>query len=195
MDEALVELKLATELDPLSHRALDNYAFALMDAGQPQAALGVVERALRLQPDSAQALEVKAAALAETGRLAEARALADPQRAGAVADLEYTIEVYFLAGRRAELEALLTASPPLRPLDRFYTLAALGRKDDALAALEATAVDANYLDLVLFNPMLDPLRHEPRFLAKLQSAGLAESHARAQAWRAAHPPEKMEAKK
>jgi len=187
MDEALVELKHATELDPLSHRALDNYAFALLDAGQPKAALGFVERALQIQADSVQALEVKADALAQTGRLAEALAIVDAKRAESVGDLEYTIDVYFLAGRRPELEALLAVSPRIRGLDRFYTFAALGRNEEALSELESTAVDWSYLDQVLFSPLLDPIRHNPRFQARLQGAGLAEYHARAQAWRAAHP--------
>jgi TolB-like protein/Tfp pilus assembly protein PilF len=195
MDEALAELKQATELDPLSHRALDNYAFALLDAGQPKAALGFVERALQIQADSVQALEVKADALAQTGRLTEALAIVDAKRAESVGDLEYTIDVFFLAGRRPELEALLTASPRIRGLDRFYTFAALGRNEEALSELEATAVDWSYLDQVLFSPLLDPIRHNPRFQAKLQAAGLADYHARAQAWRAAHPPEKPGEKK
>ena len=43
---------------------------------------------------------------------------------------------------------------------------------------------------VLFEPALDPVRKDPRFLRVLEQIGMKEAHARAQAWRAAHPPQK-----
>jgi len=56
--------------------------------------------------------------------LAEALAFVDPKRAGTSGNLVYSIEVYFLAGRRTELEALLAASSGIAGFDRFYTLMA-----------------------------------------------------------------------
>jgi len=47
-----------------------------------------------------------------------------------------------------------------------------------------------FIDVLFFSPLLDPIRHDPRFQAKLQTTGFVEFHARAQAWRAAHPPDK-----
>jgi len=49
-------------------------------------------------------------------------------------------------------------------------------------------------DLLLFQPVFDPLRSDPRFREVLKTVGLAEANDRAQAWRAAHPPEKVAAK-
>ncbi len=45
------------------------------------------------------------------------------------------------------------------------------------------------------NPIFDPVRNDPRWVKLMADAGLAEAHARAQAWRKAHPPEKAAVKK
>jgi hypothetical protein len=39
------------------------------------------------------------------------------------------------------------------------------------------------------------VRSDPRFVRFLQQVGWKDAHDRAQAWRAAHPPEKVAAKK
>jgi hypothetical protein len=39
------------------------------------------------------------------------------------------------------------------------------------------------------------VRADPRFVRYLSVLGVTEAHARAQSWRAAHPPDKSEAKK
>jgi len=190
MDEALAALRRATELDPLSHRALDNYAMTLVDAGRPHQALEPIDRALRIRPESTQAQLTRAEVLARMGRLAEAlpiaKRLAVDQEAGGTM---FAIEIFALSGQRAELEALLLATPAISDLDRWYALVVLGRIDEALATLERSQVDWGSIDFLLFNPLADPLRSHPRFRAKMQAAGLTEAHDRAQAWRAANPPE------
>ncbi len=55
MGEALLELKLAAELDPLSGRILDNYANTLRLAGRLTEALAIVDRSLAINPRSSQA--------------------------------------------------------------------------------------------------------------------------------------------
>ena len=195
MDEALDELKKATELDPLSHRILDNYGLGLMDAGRAREAIEASDRALRLQPDSAQALAVKVCALAMANRVAEALALANTDSAFREGDLSYVISAYARAGHRAEIEALLPGIPPRNPIDRLAALAALGRHREALAALDPRSFSWGDLDTLLFEPLFDPLRADARFQEVLRELGMTEAHARAQAWRAAHRPEKLEAKK
>ena len=68
-----------------------------------------------------------------------------------------------------------------------------GQEDEALTIENAGALSSPAE--LLYNPFYDRFRADPRFLKLLATAGLGEAHARAQAWRAAHPLEKPEAKK
>ena len=52
-----------------------------------------------------------------------------------------------------------------------------------------------WIEDLLWGSSFDPIRHDPGYEAYLARTGLTEANARAQAWRAAHPPEKPEAKK
>ena len=47
----------------------------------------------------------------------------------------------------------------------------------------------------LWDPIYDPVRNDPRWVKLIADAGLTAAHARAQAWRKAHPPEKAAGKK
>lgn len=66
----------------------------------------------------------------------------------------------------------------------------LGRYEDALAALDPTRITIGVMQDVIFMPYYDPIRSDPRFVNFLATVGMTEAHARAQVWRAAHPPEK-----
>jgi hypothetical protein len=138
-------------------------------------------------------MAIKALAFARMGRMPEALTLIDQVTLGVDNIDEYLIEVNARAGRRAQLDAMLAAST-VDNRNRFYLLAVMGRNDEAFDALDQAIVDWGFIDTFLFSPLLDHLRTHPRFIAKLQAASLAEIHSRAQAWRAAHPPEKPEAK-
>jgi hypothetical protein len=78
---------------------------------------------------------------------------------------------------------------------RAAALAALGKHDEALAGLDADEMSATGVSYLFYRPALDPIRHDPRFVRLLEQLGLKDAHARAQAWRAANPPEKPAAKK
>jgi hypothetical protein len=69
----------------------------------------------------------------------------------------------------------------------------LGQVDEALS-LENAGQLAESAEL-LFNPFYDRFRGDPRFQKLIASLGFSEAHARAQAWRAAHPVEKPEPRK
>jgi hypothetical protein len=73
---------------------------------------------------------------------------------------------------------------------RYLGLASLGRPDDALAAMDPSAITTQPWSDVLFLPAYDPIRTDPRFVKLLATLGMTQAHARAQAWRAAHPQEK-----
>ena len=190
MDEALAEIKLAAEIDPLSSRILDNYGSTLGRAGRHSEAIGVLERALVLQPNSAQALAEKAIALLRLGQIAEAVALARHLPPASLNTPGDQLRIFGQAGLKAEAEALLAKSDPRSFFPKAHLLLALGRTEEAIAMLDATAVRANFVDDLLFEPLADPIRDDPRFVKFLAALGLTEAHARAQAWRAAHPAEK-----
>jgi hypothetical protein len=74
-------------------------------------------------------------------------------------------------------------------------LLALGRREEALARLDAGSFSVNFVGYVMGGTFYDLIRGEPRFAQFLAALGLTEAHARAQAWRKAHPPEKPTATK
>jgi TolB-like protein/Flp pilus assembly protein TadD len=197
MDEALAELKLASALDPLSARILDNYALQLYLAGRPGEAVEAFDRALALQPNSPQSLVNKAWALVALGRFADAATLALALPADQSRFVGDQIIVLGRSGRKAE--ALRLQEKFDAGLDpntaRSAVLLALGRTEEALAALDPTTVPATFLPTILFDSLYDPIRDDPRFRQFLLALGLTEAHARAQAWRAAHPPDIPEASK
>jgi hypothetical protein len=89
-------------------------------------------------------------------------------------------------GQKAEVEKAL--ADPARPIgDRPMIQLALGRPERALAELDPQKAISYMTDRLLYSPDVDPIRAEPRFVAFLAEIGATEGHARAQAWRAAHP--------
>ncbi len=192
LDEAFAELKLAAELDPLSPIIVGNYARALRWSGRYTESLTVAERAIALQPEGVTVLISKGRTLLALGRAGEAAAVV----LGLTADSDYNVVamVGVLAGmgRRAEAEAQLA-----RLKDgswRWFGLAALGRRADSVAGFDAQRLSVIQFTDFLFDPSCDPIRDDPRIVQGLSSLGLTEAHARAQAWRKAHPPEKPAAK-
>ena len=93
--------------------------------------------------------------------------------------------VFGLAGLKAEAEAAYANYVPGPGLSRFAVLLALGRREEAMAALDNDpSRPAVYLD-----PICDPIRDDPRFKKFIAAHALTEAQVRLQAWRAAHPPE------
>ena len=197
MDQALEEGRRAYELDPLAIGNLTTYGHALSEAGQYAAACAIYDRSLALQPTNKMTLTDKATALARLGRIDEAVTLVPgaQDRTDSPQDISDSlvaaqVMILRLAGRLSEAEAL---RPRLSSLDPTTSLA-LGRTEEALATLEPNAVTAMNAHFWVWDPLVDPIRNDPRFAKFLATLGLTEAHARAQAWRAAHPPEKPAAK-
>jgi len=187
VEEALEALHRAVELDPLSSRIHDNYAICLLDAGRFQDALKACDRALALQPESLQALAVKGTVLAEMGRASEAKALS--RALSSTSDFrDFAAYMLASAGVKDEAQALLSnsrLSPPKMGAELL-----LGRDGDVFAELRPDDMWVQSFDFLLFWPVFDPIRGDSRFIKLLERLGLTEAHARAQAWRAAHPREK-----
>ncbi len=186
MDDAIAEVRLAVQLDPLSQDSIESLARKLHVAGRYTEAIATYDRALALA-DSEVAREHKAYALAQLGQKEAALALA---RSLSLEWLRF--RTFAAAGAWAEAEKTF---PTTAPENRAYYLFMLGRTEEGLAALNPAEMESTYLHDVLFEPWFDPVREDPRFKKFLETLGVTESHARAQAWRKAHPAEKSEAKK
>jgi hypothetical protein len=89
------------------------------------------------------------------------------------------------AGRQTEGIIAFDRALSLQPSSLF----ALGRTEEALALMTSTAKLSNVSEY-FWDPIFDPVRNDPRWVKLMADAGLTEAHARAQAWRKAHPPEK-----
>ena len=192
IDEATAALKRATELDPLSHRILDNYSSVLRFAGRFEEALAADDRAHALQPDALQASVWRTLDLSGLGRHEEAVALLRQLPVANTSYAAWSLDVFVKAGQRAEAEQRLASIPADF---KYEALAVLGRPEAALAAIDPTTLAIQPFHDLLLDPSYDPLRTDPRFVKILATLGMTEAHARAQAWRAAHPPEKPAAKK
>jgi TolB-like protein/predicted Zn-dependent protease len=194
VEEALPALKLATELDPFAARIFDNYAIQLANAGRFAEARTAAARGLQIQPGAAGLSSILASIMRKLGRPDDAvplqRAIDEQEGASAWR------RAWGLAlGGWPKEAATYLPSLDTRTDDVAVILALLGRTEEALAALNPETVQSINVDLWLFQPAIDPMRGDPRFRKFLETLGLTEAHARAQAWRAAHPPEKVEAKK
>jgi len=185
MDDAIAEARLAVQLDPLSQDSIESLARKLQLAGRYAEAIATYDRALALA-DSEIAREHKAYALAQFGQKEAALALA---RSLTLEHLRF--RTFAVAGTRAEAEKMF---PTTETENRSYYLFMLGRTEEGLAALNPAEMPSTYLHDVLFEPWYDPVREDPRFRQFLETLGVSDAHARAQAWRKAHPPEKPEAK-
>jgi TolB-like protein/predicted Zn-dependent protease len=195
MEEALASLATAARLDPLAPRILDNRAWALVLAGRLSEAGALLDRALTLQPDAEQAAGLKAVVLAMRGERQAATVQARTISNEASLTAWLRVQVLALAGETPEAEALIAGYSEGNLIAKLCGLAALGRQEAALAALDPDWLVSTRVDWLLYHPIFDPMRNDPRFRSMLRTVGLEEAHARAQAWRAAHPPEKPEAKR
>lgn len=189
LDEAEAMLRRATELDPLSHRILDNYFIPLSYQNRYAEGLVVVDRALALQPDSLQARVWKMHCLSYLGRHEEAVALLRNTPRANTNYENFIITVLVRAGLMAEAEQVLARIPPEDDI-RVSALARIGRPEEALAAMDPAKTNIPTTSDLFFLEFYDPIRSDPRFVKFLATLGLTEAHARAQAWRAAHPPPK-----
>ncbi len=187
LDEALIEMKSAVDLDPLSSRILDNYSYSLLLAGRLEESLAAADRAAALQPDNLQAVVRQAVALADLGRHEDAVPKALQLLSATPAHI---IEAAYVLAKCGMHEA---AAIPLAKMEqirvrgvlRAYVLAALGRREECLQALDPAVLQASIVDCLFYFPVFDFVRSDLRFAQTVATVGLTEAHARAQAERAA----------
>ncbi len=193
IDEALAEYRRAVELDPLFSRLADNYSQSLVCAGRLDEALIYADRALALQPENMQAMGLKASILARLLRSAEGKAVAETLESRGGYAAFWAVNAFALAGDRVAAERVL-GQRLLTSIDAI-TFAALGRHDEVIDSIRSGMLAANVAAGIYYFPSFDPIREDPRFLKALADSGATEAHARAQVWRKANPPEKVELKR
>ncbi len=198
IDEALAALKRAAELDPLSHRILSDYAFVLNVSGQPEPALALSVRALSLQPGAVQAVLQQARALALLRRPQEAIHLIEGLQAKKLS-FRHGAEALAILAITGQAEAIRRftedSGAGSASMLKYFSLAAMGRTDEALANYSSRVVGNGFgLIEAAYGELFRPLRNDPRFQKLIEASGRAEYFRRAQAWRAAHPPDKPEAR-
>jgi serine/threonine-protein kinase len=167
--EALQAADQAIALDPLNSRSYGRKAAILANARRYTDAIRVLEKAAQLSPGVKGIASFRAYCLAMSGRTAEARrelsaTFGDPADAppGWAASLlrggsDPALGERLLAGLRE-------STGDGAPYQYAQIYAQLGRKEEALDALQkAWDVRDPGLTTMLVDPLLDPVRNEPRF--------------------------------
>jgi serine/threonine-protein kinase len=181
-DEALAQVTVATELDPLSPMIATNVAWVLINARRYAEAIAVLTPVVARDPGYVQARSRLAHAYALSGRPVDALEEADTANrlsGGSAATRVALAQVLAQAGRRAEAERLLAQL--LADRDRHHvptggianTYAALGRTDEALRWLTRSHEErTNNNAYLAVEPIYDSLRAHPRFQALIAATGL-----------------------
>lgn len=188
--DAEVELRRALALDPLSPIANTNLEFQLALIGKNDEALRVDSATLELDPNFAAAHT--ASCYVRTMRREFAIAVLQCEKAlelggrenGGLGQMAYT---YAAAGDTAKAVGALNelkvmaSRGYLGPLELTYAYLGLGRRSDALFWLDSavSAHDPNLTDF-LGDPMLNPLRADPRYSHIIERMNLPTDSSKSQ---------------
>jgi len=174
VDEALEQLSRARALDPLSMPIAYGIAQANYYAQRWDEGLRSVERVMELSPGFSFGLLLKGKLLKGAGRVEEARAI--------FAQLNDSLELALLLPRDQRAREVLRLLDKLSAADRrksqFWIAtmyAQVGEADSAFAWIDR-AYAAHQSDLVSIrtDPMLEPVRADPRYRTMLAKLGLAD---------------------
>lgn len=174
-DSARPAVQRAAELDPLNARAFRQIAQVEYCARNYLAVTAPIEQALKLNPEMSNAWATLAMAQLMKGNLTLA-ATGFAKEKSSLFRLTGLTMVAIKQGKNEEAERLLaelTASDGDNSLyQRAQIMTQWGRKDEALALLEGgyTALDAGLIQMRT-DPLLDPLRQEPRFIRLVNAIG------------------------
>jgi serine/threonine-protein kinase len=169
LDEALLEMGRAQELDPLSRIIGSEVGWMYNSLHRTDEADSALARVLQLDPNYAQALFVLAQIRIEQKRYPEAIAAA--RRSLEVGGFfghgfATLVATYARAGERAKAMALLdslTARKP-HPSELAIAYANLGDRDRAFALLDRGIKERDVLlPENFFEPLFDPLKSDPRY--------------------------------
>jgi len=180
-EEAIKEVKLARDLEPLAPRIRANVGLLLYRARRYNEALEELKKALEFDPSHAATHEYLGYVYRETGHYEEANA--HFKKAGDLADSpERLIDLaitYARAGKIEELNKILIDIKG-RSKKEYVSLTllaavygALGERDTAFDLLDkAYAERDSRLTTLKVEPIFDSLRSDPRFSALLRKIGL-----------------------
>jgi TolB-like protein/Tfp pilus assembly protein PilF len=185
-DEALPLIRRAQHLDPLSPAIQSNFGNILYLARRYPEAIEQLHFTLQMDSTRDDARRLLGRTLTELGRYDEAAtelqrviATSGGWHRSAVSALGYT---YARAGLRAEaeqtrseIESARRAGKTVSPYYYAGLLGAMGRRDEAFAMLDqAYTRQPNGLVAVAVDPMMDPLRSDPRFPRFLSRLGFTQ---------------------
>jgi tetratricopeptide (TPR) repeat protein len=185
MDEALREIRLAEQLDPISLIIKMHKGLVLYGAGAYEDAIAAYTEALDIEPRFSGAHALLGWVYEKKGRFEEAiRELEEASRLDPSPSwrLAGVAEAYALAGRRREAMRALEELQQLRSksyVSPFYiaqAYTALGEKDHALEWLEkAYAERDSSMAYLKVHDRFDSLLSDPRFQSLLQRMGFTAS--------------------
>jgi eukaryotic-like serine/threonine-protein kinase len=178
LDEAVAELKLAQQLDPLSAFVYTNLGRAFFFRRDFDQAIEQFQKAIGLDPNFFLARAYLGLAYEQQGRYDEA--LAEIQKAISPANFFPDGRTWFVhglvvAGRQSEARKLLKQLQPREqvPWSMAAVYTALGEKDQAFAWLEKAFEERfGVLASLKADPVFDSLRSDPRYAALLRRMGL-----------------------
>ncbi len=181
-DEALAEMRIARDLDPLSPVANADVGWVYLRARRYDEAIAQMERTLELEPEFEGAYACLELAYVYTGRYAEARGVArrhlerlgaSPETLAAVDDAD-PAEGLRRAWRWRLDDRIGTArTRPPKPYQIATTYAALGEPDRAFEWLDRAHAERDpMLASVNVDPAVDGLRADARFADLLRRLGL-----------------------
>ncbi len=172
-DQAIREIELARDLDPLSLASNMIVAWILFFARRYDRAIAAAGKTLELGPDYATAHRILGWAYEETGeyQLAIAAHLKASELSGGCPSFQGQLgRAYALAGRRRQAREVLDELLELgrrmlvSPFDVCLIYLALGDRERALDWLERAFEErSDHLPYLQVNPRLDGLRGEPRY--------------------------------
>ena len=183
-DEAIAEGKRAVELDPLSPIMNANLAETLLDAHRNDEAMAQFRKTVEIDPTFFYAHEVLGLALQLKGDLPAA--ITEYTRAQQLSDFEEVRVMLATAkaqsGDREAAKQMLAELEEqgrhryVRPYWRVLLYVSLGNRDEAIRWLgQGIADNASYeIFFIKVDPLLDPLRGDPRFEALVQKVVGAE---------------------
>jgi serine/threonine protein kinase len=182
-EESLLESQRAVELDPLSLTINTDAAQNRMVAGHVEAAIEQLRKALELDPGFAQGHLILGKSYLRKRDFAAAATEFQAALSLSPRSIRYVGalgQAYALGGRRNEAQRLLKDLNERSKQEIGYSwavaciYAGLGEHDRAFAALEnAYQERVGALHHIKVEPLMDPLRSDPRFLDLLRRLGLS----------------------